>query len=112
MSTSKPDADYLRDRVLTFGSDLKPDVIRSRGLPLMFNLSKRLKKLHLSADFEQRVGVVSSAFERLADAVKRDPDSFMAAFWSGYALQGYDRPKKPTEDETDKIPQARTGGEA
>ena len=82
--------DFLKHRVLTFGSDLSPDVLWKRGLSKMFDVEARYEKLHMTDDFRMRLGVVLAEFDRLHDEVRGDRDSFMSAFWSGYALQGYD----------------------
>ena len=86
--------DYLKQRVMTFGSDLTPETVWKRGLIQMFEVAPRYEKLRLSDDFRQRVGGVLSEYDRLRQEVQKSKDEFMASFWSGYSLQGYDRPKK------------------
>jgi hypothetical protein len=96
MKSAKPDADFMRDRVLTFGSDLRPDAVHDKGLRMILELPKRLKKLHRNRDLEERVGVAIIAFQQLREQkqIEKKKDDFITAFWSGYALQGYDRPPK------------------
>lgn len=90
----KRDADYLRDRVLTFGTDLRPEAVHDKGLRMILELPGRLRTLRRSRDLEERAGVAINVFQRLKERVMRDREDFLAAFWAGYALQGYDRPRK------------------
>jgi hypothetical protein len=92
---AKHDADFLRDRVVTFGSDLRPDAVLDKGLRMILELPNRLKELHRNRDLEERVGVAVIAFQRLREQkqIEKKKDDFITAFWSGYALQGYDRPR-------------------
>jgi hypothetical protein len=92
---AKPDADFVRDRVLTFGSDLRPDAVHDKGLRMILELPNRLKELRRSRDLEERVGVAIVAFQRLREQnqIDKRKDDFITAFWAGYALQGHDRPK-------------------
>jgi hypothetical protein len=99
--------DYLRHRVLTFGTDLAPAAVRSRGLAQMFDLARRIPGLHLPFDFQSRVGVVMHEFDNRERQVRDNRDSFMAAFWSGYALQGAGRPPEETGNQA----QATTGAQ-
>jgi hypothetical protein len=84
--------DYLKHRVLTFGADLSPDVVRKVALRQMFEVAKRYE--HLRSRFEEflqeRVGVTLTECDRLQDEVRKNRDEFMTAFWAGYSLQGYD----------------------
>ena len=95
MRKNKKDTDYLRDRVLTFGSDLRPAAVIDRGLKLILELPGRLKDIKRSPKLEHRVGVVINACQRNRETIDKNRDEFMTAFWSGYAVQGYDRPLKP-----------------
>jgi len=36
-----------------------------------------------------------AAFEQSRDEIEKKKDTFLTAFWSGYALEGYNRPVKP-----------------
>jgi hypothetical protein len=83
--------DYLRHRVLTFGSDLSPRDVRFRALAQMFDLSRRVSGLFMPPDFERRTGVVIHELDNREQQVRNQRDSFMAAFWAGYALQGANR---------------------
>lgn len=83
--------DYLRHRVLTFGSDLSPDAVWKKALPGIFNMELKLDKIHLSDDYRKRVGIVLNQCEKQQDKVRANRDNFMAAFWSGYSLQKSDK---------------------
>ena len=77
--------DYLQHRVMTFGSDLTPDVIYRRALGKLPEYAMRVKA-HLSEDFRQRLGVWLSTYPQMKIQVKKNTDEFMAAFWAGYML--------------------------
>jgi hypothetical protein len=87
----KEGKDFLKHRVLTFGTDLSPEVLWKRGLSKIFDVEARYEKIHLSDDFRRRVGVTLTEFDRLHEEIRPNRDAFMAAFWSGYTLQGYDK---------------------
>ena len=92
--------DYLKQRVLTFGSDLTPEIVWRRGLKQIFEVAPRYEKLRLGGDFLQRLGVVLTEYDRLKQETERSKDEFMASFWSGHSLQGYDRPRGEEQTET------------
>jgi hypothetical protein len=93
MRRSKPDADFLRDRVLTFGSSLRWDAVQHRALRFINELpNNQLKKqIKFSRDLGERAAAISDALRRNAGAVERNKDEFLTAFWCGYALQGYEK---------------------
>ncbi|MCD6138208.1 MAG: hypothetical protein J7J91_06465 [Deltaproteobacteria bacterium] len=93
----KDGKDFLKHRVLTFGTDLSPEVLWKRGLSKIFDVEARYEKIHLSDDFRRRVGVTLTEFDRLREEIRPNRDAFMAAFWSGYALQGYDKSDRDNE---------------
>ena len=95
MKPTKANPDYLRDRVLTFGTDLRVQAVQEKGLKLIFELPNRLKSLKRNRDLEERSGAVMSAFQQARDEIDKKKDTFLTAFWSGYALEGYNRPAKP-----------------
>ena len=90
----KEGKDFLKHRVLTFGTDLSPEALWKRGLSKIFDVEARHEKIHLSDDFRRRVGVTLTEFDRLREEIQPNRDAFMAAFWSGYTLQGYDKSDK------------------
>lgn len=77
--------DYLQHRVMTFGSDLTPDVIYRRALGKLPEYAMRIKA-NFSEDFRQRLGVWLSAYPMMKTEAKKRADEFMAAFWAGYML--------------------------
>ncbi|MDZ7393806.1 MAG: hypothetical protein ONB25_13015 [candidate division KSB1 bacterium] len=80
--------DLLKHRVMTYGTDLTPELVWKRGLVKLFDVEARYPTIHVSNDFRQRVGVTLASFEQMEDQVKKDRDGFMSAFWAGYSLQG------------------------
>lgn len=89
--------DYLKQRVLTFGADLSPEVIWRVALGKLCDVAARYEteKRRLGRAFRERLGVLLTEFEQQGEQVKSKRDEFMTAFWAGYCLQGYDRPRKP-----------------
>ena len=87
----KEGKDYLRHRVLTFGADLSPDLVQKQGLKGMFEVASKNPSIKFGRDLQERVGHALTEFHRLEDQVRAHRDDFMTAFWSGYALQGFDR---------------------
>jgi hypothetical protein len=94
MKSRKADADFLRDRVLTFGTDLRVNAVHDKGLRMILELPSRIKELRRSRDLEERAAALAVAFQQQRKEIERYKDDFLTAFWSGYALQGYDRPRK------------------
>ncbi len=92
--------DYLKQRVLTFGSNLTPDKVWRQGLKQIFEVEPRYKELKLSRDYFQRLGVVLTEYDRLKQETERSKDEFMASFWSGHSLQGYDSDSSKDEEQT------------
>jgi hypothetical protein len=85
------DKDYLQHRVMTFGSDLRPDTIYRRALGKLPEYAMRVKislyeNPRLGKDFGERLGVWLSAYPNMKDQVNRQADEFIAAFWAGYWL--------------------------
>ncbi len=95
-STTKKE--YLSSRVMTFGTDLTPDVAGFKALGKIEELSLKLN-IHLPQQFRQRVAATLSEFIRQIDAVRKERDAFMAAFWAGYALYDLGRPTKSSSSE-------------
>lgn len=92
--------DYLKQRVLTFGSDLTPEIVCRRGLKQIFEVAPRYKNLKIGNDFFQRLGVVLTEYDRLKQETQKNKDEFMASFWAGHSLQGYDKPRDENQTET------------
>ena len=94
--SSKADADFLRDRVLTFGTDLRVQAVLDKGLKSILELPFRLK-LNRRRDLEERTGAMIAAFQENRGAIESHKDEFLAAFWAGYAPRG-PRPATQAED--------------
>lgn len=97
--TGNEGKDFLKHRILAFGSDLSPDAVWKKALPSMFNVELKIKDLNLSDEFKRRVGVLLNRCEDSQDNIRSDRDRFMAAFWSGYALQKSDKFKQLQQSE-------------
>ncbi|HHY46857.1 MAG TPA: hypothetical protein GX506_06105 [Firmicutes bacterium] len=83
--TGEEGKDFLKHRVMTFGSDLGPDAIWKQGLSKMEEYARRLD-MYLSEDFRKRLGIVLVEYSRLRGDIAKNRDAFMAAFWAGYEL--------------------------
>jgi hypothetical protein len=83
--------DFLKHRVMTFGSDLSPEVVWKRALSKVFDVAARYSTIHIPADYRQRVGAVLVQLVQMEDQVRRQRDEFMTGFWAGYTLQGSGR---------------------
>lgn len=79
--------DFLKHRVMTFGTDLTPTAVYERGLARMEEVARRLD-MHLSEDFRRRLAIVLVGFARAKDEIARNRHAFMAAFWAGHNLAG------------------------
>jgi len=114
------DKDFLKDRVLTFGANLSPRDV-GRAVRLIRDVSHKFDNLRRNVelgqlayyrtkeersehvgDYARRLGIVLAELERQSANVEKCRDEFMTGFWSGYSLQGYDRPCTPKK--TDKEP--------
>jgi hypothetical protein len=89
--------DYLKQRVLTFGADLSPEVVWRVALGKLCDVAARYEtdKRPLGRMFRERLGVLLTELERRGGELRSGRDEFMTAFWAGYCLHGYDRPHKP-----------------
>jgi hypothetical protein len=96
--------DYLKHRVLTFGADLTPDLVWKSALKQMFEIAKRYENIRKLFElfYQDRVGVTLTEFDRLQNDVQKNRDEFLTAFWAGYSLQGYNRPKNHKSDPSKK----------
>ncbi len=80
--------DLLKHRVMTYGTDLTPDLVWKKGLAKLFDVEARYPSIRVPAEFRQRVGVTLASLEQLQEQVRHDRHGFMSAFWAGYSLQG------------------------
>ncbi|OAT86758.1 hypothetical protein A6M21_02790 [Desulfotomaculum copahuensis] len=77
--------DFIKHRVMTFGSKLTPDMVWRKALSRFQEYAVKLD-INLTDDFRRRAGVVESEYRRLRQQVERNRDEFIGAFWSGYML--------------------------
>jgi len=81
--------DFLKDRVMTFGSSLTPDYIWQRALSRFEEYAMKVspnQDRSLGNEFRQLYGLVLADYSRSRVDINRHRDAFMAAFWAGYAL--------------------------
>ncbi len=77
--------DFLKHRVMTFGSSLTPEIIWKRALSRIDEYSRRLD-MRITDNLRKKTAVVLMAYSGMKEQVNKEKDAFMAAFWSGYAL--------------------------
>ncbi|TYP51683.1 hypothetical protein [Thermosediminibacter litoriperuensis] len=77
--------DFIKHRVMVFGSSLSPDVIWSRGLARLEEYAKNLD-IYMEPELSKKNAVTMLAYNQLRDRIKAEKDLFIASFWSGYAL--------------------------
>lgn len=82
---ARQERNFLQHRVMTFGSTMTPDDIWRRALSRFQEYALKLQ-FGLPEDFRRRAAVVECEYRRMRDAVARQKDEFMGAFWSGYML--------------------------
>ena len=87
--------DFLRTRVMTFGSALTPDVIGLKALGRLQEYAVKLD-MHLDHNFREQIAGTLAEYVRQQDTVQKNRDGFLAAFWAGYGLYGV---AVPTEKE-------------
>jgi hypothetical protein len=87
--------DYIKHRIMTFGTSLTPEVIHHKALGRMEEYAAMLG-LGVAPDVFKRAAVVSMGFVQFEDEIKNNKDRFMAAFWAGYSLG-----RKEKDDESD-----------
>lgn len=92
--------DYIKHRIMTFGTSLTPEVIHLKALGRMEEYVAMLG-LGVSADVLKRAGLVSMAFVQFEEEIKKNKDRFMAAFWAGYSLGRKKKDNDPRPNEED-----------
>ncbi|HHT22395.1 MAG TPA: hypothetical protein GXZ87_03650, partial [Bacteroidales bacterium] len=85
--------DYIKHRIMTFGTSLTPEVIHLKALGRMEEYTSMLD-LKVSLDVLKRAAVITMGFVQYEGEIKTNKDRFMAAFWAGYSLG---RKKKASE---------------
>jgi len=70
---------------MTFGADLKPDDIYAKGLARLQEYARKLD-MHVSSSLLNAAAAITMNYIEMQDQIKKDRDTFMAAFWAGYQL--------------------------
>ncbi len=91
--------DFIKHRVMTFGSSLTPDNVWKRGLSKIEEYDRRLD-MGIAQDLRDRVAIISMLYMNKRDDIFKCRDEFMAAFWAGYAL--YSTVKKSIDNSDDQ----------
>ena len=77
--------DFIKHRVMTFGSRLKPEVIWKRALVPMNEYALQ-RNIYMTSNAKDLLALVLLEYGRLKDDIRGNEDNFMAAFWAGYTL--------------------------
>lgn len=77
---------FLRDRVITFGSKMSPEVIVEYALKRMIEYAFKLKFDGSFVKDEELLGLILAEYQSQKDEVLRQRDEFMTSFWAGYCL--------------------------
>jgi hypothetical protein len=81
--------DFLKTRVMTFGSSLTPETIIERALLRFHDYAVRVSMpLGAIHDLLARTGVVLTQYTAMKQEVRTESQRFMLGFWSGYSLSG------------------------
>jgi len=89
--------DYLRTRVMNFGSALTPEAIGYKALGQVQEIAIKLD-MGLKPDFRQQIAATLAEFVRMEGPVHAHRDAFLSAFWAGYGLYGIGQDLKDAED--------------
>lgn len=91
--------DFLKTRVMTFGSSLTPETIVERALMRFHDYAVRVNmQLNMIHDLMARTGALLAIYSSMKEDVAREGQRFMLGFWSGYSLSGVrKRRQKDTE---------------
>ncbi|MCL6562813.1 MAG: hypothetical protein K6U87_07375 [Firmicutes bacterium] len=103
---AEQDKDFLKTRVMTFGSRLDPETLWKRALIPIIDLARRLD-IDLGRPFLLRLGQVLRLLETYREEWTREPDAFLSGFWSGYCLtdRGFTTAPSPTDETHAEIAQ-------
>ena len=97
LERSIPSPDELRVVENAIEIAASPETVWRVGLGKLCNVAVRYetKERRLGRTLRERVGILLAELDRMQEQVRGGRDDFMTAFWAGYCLQGYDRPRKP-----------------
>ncbi|QIA27434.1 hypothetical protein DYI95_007725 [Thermaerobacter sp. PB12/4term] len=88
--------EFLKHRVMTFGTNLTPEAIITRALTRFPEYAARLN-MALSERFRHLNGVLLVKAQQARREVQAQPDRFLAGFWAGYLLADANRPGAGSE---------------
>ncbi|MFZ7103600.1 MAG: hypothetical protein ACOWWO_13230 [Peptococcaceae bacterium] len=77
--------EFIKDRVLTYGSSLTPEIIAKNALAKFEEYNFKLD-LKLKGDLRPKAGIVSLYYVEHKEEVLKNKDDYLAAFWAGYSL--------------------------
>jgi len=77
--------DFIKHRVMTFGADIRPKDIIHRGVARFSEYARRLD-MPLPAGLREWAAATTIKCLSMEEAIGKDSDVFVAAFWSGFEL--------------------------
>lgn len=77
--------DFIKHRIMTFGSTLRPIDVFSKGLARLSEYARRLD-MKVSEELREKAAAISMKYLEMQDEINKNRDAFMAAFWAGYEL--------------------------
>jgi len=96
--------DFLRHRVMVFGSDLTPELVWQRALSKFGEYRAKLwREGSLPQWFERLLGLVLMEYSHRREEIRRERDAFMAAFWAGYSLQAASEKEEMEDDHESEL---------
>jgi hypothetical protein len=104
----KTGKDFVKQRVMRFGSKLTPEMVWKNGLLRCEELSQQWS-MRLGGNFRPVLAETLLGFLEKADELIPEKDVFMTAFWSGYLLYKPDR-KNDDSNESDSEIGEENGG--
>lgn len=92
-----PKADFIKERVMIFGSKLTPELVWKNGLLRCETMSKQLE-MRVGANFHPVLGQTLLGFLEFQQQLVPEKEMFMTAFWSGYLLYKSDKKNEMVEE--------------
>lgn len=77
--------DFIKHRVMTFGSRIKPETLWKRALVPMNEIALQ-RDIHMTKVTKKLLALILLEFGKFKEDVRNKEDDFMSAFWSGYIL--------------------------
>lgn len=94
----KTGKDFVKPRVMKFGSKMTPEMVWKNGLLRCEELAQQWN-MNLGANFRPILAQILLGFLEKQERLVKEKDNFMTAFWSGYLL--YKSEKKIEQSEKD-----------